>query len=308
MKLPYRLLLGLMFALPLTLVSFALAQASPTRQESDPAPDCQECHASYQTAWETGAHSKALVDPVFKAAWDAVDNPQQCLACHTTGFDPATGTSEASGITCAACHDPVPANHPLSPASMSHAADACGRCHTDTLFQWESSQHGKSDLTCVNCHDPHATKLMTEDTSTLCASCHGTRVAAYGHSAHAAQDLTCTDCHIGESEGELGMGRARHTHTFAVDLDTCTQCHENEIHNPTVAMLIDAGTPEPLVSMSSGQPTTVSHTPDPASPLGVAAFTGLIGLAFGIVLAPMLEKGFRRMTKHNRHGESEVRP
>jgi predicted CXXCH cytochrome family protein len=299
----HRLLIGLLFALPLTLVSYALAQASPAPQDGAPPPDCQECHASYQMAWENGAHSQALVDPVFKAAWDAVNNPQECLACHTTGFDPATGTSEASGVTCAACHDPVPANHPLSPASMSHAAKQCGECHTDTLFQWQSSQHGESDLTCINCHDPHGTDLKTADTSELCASCHGTRVAAFGHSAHAAKGLTCTDCHIGEAEGELGMGRARHTHTFAVDLDTCNECHESEIHNPQVAMLIDGGTPVPPESMSSGQPTTVSPAPEPASPLGVAAFTGLIGLAFGIVLAPMLEKGFRRAARNPRSRE-----
>jgi predicted CXXCH cytochrome family protein len=305
MKLIYRLLVGLMFALPLTLVSFALAQASPARQEADPAPECQECHASYQTAWEGGAHSKALVDPVFKEAWDAVGNPKDCLACHTTGFDPATGTSEASGVTCAACHDPVPANHPLSPASMSLAADKCGACHTDTLFEWQSSQHGESDLTCINCHDPHATSLKTSDTSTLCASCHGTRVAAFAHSSHAEQDLTCTDCHIGETDNELGMGRAKHTHTFAVDLDACTRCHENEIHNATVAMLINAETPVPPESMASGHPTTVSAEPAPTNALGVATFTLLIGLAFGIVLAPALDRGFRRIAR--RLSANEVR-
>jgi predicted CXXCH cytochrome family protein len=303
MKTTHRLLIGLLFAVPLTLVSFALAQAGPVADESQPPPDCLECHASYQAAWESGAHSQALVDPAFKAAWDAVGNPQECLSCHTTGFDPATGTSQASGVTCAACHDPVPANHPLSPASMTRAADKCGECHTDTVFEWQNSRHGQSDLTCVNCHDPHGTSLKTDDASTLCASCHGTRVAAFAHSAHAAQDLTCTDCHIGEKDGELGMGRARHTHTFAVNLDTCTRCHENEIHNPTVAMLIESGTPVPPDSQSSGQPTNVSTNPPPVSPLGIATFTGLIGLAFGIVLAPILEKGFRRVSRTNRSSE-----
>lgn len=304
MKLIYRLAFGLAFALPLALISFALAQASPVRQAGGFAPDCQECHSSIQAAWEGGSHSQALVDPVFKQAWDAVGNPNDCLSCHTTGFDPVTGTSEESGVTCAACHDPVPANHPLSPASMSHAADSCGECHTDTLFEWQSSQHGQSDLTCVNCHDPHANTLKAEDTSTLCASCHGTRVSAFGHSAHAAQDLTCTDCHIGETDGPMGMGSARHTHTFAVDLDTCTECHENELHNPAVAMLIEAGTPVPPVSMSSGQPTTVNHDPQTGSPLGVATFTGLMGLAIGIVLAPLLEKGFRRAAQHSQNREA----
>jgi predicted CXXCH cytochrome family protein len=297
-----RLLIGLVFALPLALVTFALAQAQPLAQDTPPTDqDCQECHAQYVTAWEGGAHSQALSDPAFNDAWTAEGQPQECLGCHTTGFDAATGVYAEAGVTCAACHDPVASNHPLAPAYMSRSAELCGSCHRDTEFEWQNSRHGESDLTCVSCHDPHAANIRASDTSTLCADCHGTRVAAFAHSNHAEEGLTCTDCHITATGAEPGMGNSLHSHSFDVNLNTCTACHEYEIHNPAAAMLIagDGVTPTPVVtnSQNSGHPGTVTDEPKPASATGFALFAGLIGLAFGIVLAPWLERGFRRLTR-----------
>jgi len=302
-----RLIIGLVFALPLACVTFALAQAQPLAQDITPSdPDCQECHAQFVKVLETSAHGQSLSDPVFSEAWAAEGQPQECLGCHTTGFDPATGTYAAPGITCAACHDPVATNHPLAPAYMSRSAELCGDCHRDTQFEWQNSRHGESDLTCVSCHDPHATDIRASDTSSLCADCHGTRVAAFAHSNHAEQGLTCTDCHITATGAEPGLGNSSHSHSFEVNLNTCTQCHEYEIHNPAAAMLLAGDgvspTAEPPNSMNSGHPGTVSTDPEPASPLGFALFAGLVGLAFGIVLAPWLERGVRRLT----HGSSSA--
>lgn len=306
----FRLLLGLIFALPLAFVTYALAQAStapaavavPVAQDEPPAlPDCQECHAQYQEVWAAGAHGQALNDPTFQADWEAQGKPQECLGCHTTGFDAATGTYEAAGVTCVACHEPVASNHPLAPAFMSRSAELCGQCHRDTEFEWRNSRHGESDLTCISCHDPHATMIKAEDTSSLCADCHGTRVAAFAHSNHAEEGLTCTDCHITETDAPPGMGNAQHSHSFDVNLNTCTKCHEYEIHNPAAAMLLAADgvgpTVEPPSGLNSGSAGTVSTEPQPTSPVGFALFAGLIGLAFGIVLAPWLERGLRRFTQ-----------
>lgn len=303
-RLAFRLVLGLAFGLPLALVSIAFAQ-SGTEPEAviTTETECQDCHENYQIAWEGGAHGQATSDTIFQEAWEAQGRPGDCLSCHTTGYNPVTGTYHAEGVTCAACHNPIDYNHPLSPASMSRSASLCGDCHTDTYFEWQSSQHGKSDLTCVSCHDPHATTIRASDAATLCASCHGTRVAAFGHSKHAEEGLTCTDCHIGEAEGALGMGRGQHSHAFTVDLSKCTKCHEAELHSPAAAMLTAAETPLPPDSMSSGKPDAVTTDPQPNSPTGWAIITGLLGLAFGIVLAPWLERGFHRFTHADAHPE-----
>ena len=125
-------------------------------------------------------------------------------------------------------------------------------------------------------------------------------VEAYGHSNHAQEGLSCTDCHITKTDAPLGMGNAQHSHTFVVDLNTCTECHENEIHNSSSAMLVPpsdatATTIVPPSSLNSGSSGTVSATPAPASPVGFALFAGLIGLALGMVLAPWLERGATRL-------------
>lgn len=287
--------LGLVFALPLAIVTFALTQARVSAQATEPtSPECQECHAQIQQVWSGGAHSRALSDSVFKAEWQKAGSPKECLACHTTGYNSADGTFHAEGVTCAACHDPVPSNHPLSPATMSRAADMCGQCHKDTFFEWQSSKHGQSDLSCVSCHDPHSTGLRAADASTLCSTCHGTRVASFGHTKHAEKGLTCTDCHITQKTA-TGNGTGTHTHTFTVDLTKCNTCHSSDLHSPSGAMLAAAVTPASPDSGNSGGPITVSAKPQPVSPLGYAVFTGLIGLAFGMILAPWLERGMRRM-------------
>ncbi len=304
-----RTLVGLVFALPLALLSFALVQAGSPQQEPVPAQQCVDCHPQYQAAWVTGSHGQALQDPKFVEAWGKQGQPPECLTCHAPGYDPNSGTFAEEGVTCEACHDPVPADHPLAPAAMSRSASMCGNCHRETEFEWQNSRHGQSDLTCVSCHDPHATTLRTQDTSELCASCHGTRVDAYSHSQHAEQGLTCTDCHIGETGSEPGMGNAVHSHSFEVNLTTCTKCHEDELHSPSAAMLLTGqgeATPQPPDSLNSGHPSTVSISPAPVSPLGFAIFTGLIGMAFGIVLAPWLERGFRRLSRPEK--PSQIKP
>ncbi len=307
-----RLLIGLACAAPLALLTFAFVQAEQAPRTDHPASaDCQQCHAQYQQAWSAGAHSRALTDQVFVTAWQAQGKPKECLDCHTTGYDPQTGSYEEGGVTCTACHDPVASDHPLAPAFMSRSAELCGQCHRDTLEQWKNSKHGASDLTCVSCHDPHATSLRAKDTSNLCSDCHGTLVAAYGHSAHAQRGMTCTDCHITLTNNPPGMGLSTHDHSFKVDLNTCTKCHASDMHNAAAAMLI-SGTGITSTPLPSPQPTTAAHLgtvaedPKPVSPVGFALFAALIGLAGGIVLAPWLERGFRRVARagNRREGRS----
>ena len=308
-----RLLIGLACAVSLALVTFTFVQGENAPRGSHPANgDCQQCHAQYQQAWSASAHSQALVDAVFVADWEAQGKPKECLACHTTGYDAQTGSYEAGGVTCAACHNPVSSNHPLAPAAMSRSSDLCGTCHRDTEAQWKASQHGQSDLTCVDCHDPHATILKAADTSSLCSDCHGTLVAAFGHSSHAQLGMTCTDCHITQIDTQPGMGHSTHDHSFTVDLNTCTKCHANDMHNAAAAMLSSGTGIAHPTPMPSAQPTVAAHLgtveaePKPLSPLGFSVFAGLVGLAAGIVAAPWLERGFRRATRGDRQQGSHT--
>ncbi len=95
-----RLIYGLLFAVPLMLVTYALAQASPVQQGSAPVEsaqtqDCQACHPAFQAAWEQGIHGKAGSNPAFQKAWMDQGKPEECLACHVTGYDPVSKTWKA---------------------------------------------------------------------------------------------------------------------------------------------------------------------------------------------------------------------
>jgi hypothetical protein len=52
-----------------------------------------------------------------------------------------------------------------------------------------------------------------------------------------------------------------------------------------------------LDAMASGESADVTEEPSPVSPVGFAAITGLIGMASGMMLAPWLERFYRRMNQ-----------
>src|SRR5512140_308559 len=108
-RLMMRLMLGLIFAVPLMLVATVMVQASPSA--AAPAQEamlsnCVVCHAEYQNSWEHGQHGQAATNQNFLTAWKAQGSPTQCMQCHATGYDANTQTWKTSGVTCEACHGP----------------------------------------------------------------------------------------------------------------------------------------------------------------------------------------------------------
>lgn len=293
MKWMIRLITGLAFALPMFLVTVAFVQADDQAAPAETG-QCSACHSDLYKVWETGAHGQAASDPAFRDAWVEQGSPERCLACHTTGYDGETGQYRAEGITCEACHSPVPANHPQDPMPSDRGASMCGNCHTETFFEWQVSTHRENDLACVGCHDPHATQLKTEEPSTLCATCHRDRASNFAHTAHSQQGLTCADCHLASLDSQNGEGHAVRDHSFNVRLSTCNKCHAYQMHDPG-AVHTDKPTPEPVDSMASAETMGVSLEPAPVNPFGYAALAGLIGFGVGIVVSPWLERWYRRM-------------
>ncbi|MBK7219238.1 MAG: hypothetical protein IPH95_19830 [Candidatus Promineofilum sp.] len=104
-----------LLAAVLGLLAVPTANAAPLRQDATPVPnaeDCTGCHEGLRGYWEQSAHGYALVDPAFQKAWMEAGSPDECLACHTTGFDPETGEFKEGGVGCLACHSPFPATTP----------------------------------------------------------------------------------------------------------------------------------------------------------------------------------------------------
>ncbi|MCA9932583.1 MAG: hypothetical protein H6662_09820 [Ardenticatenaceae bacterium] len=308
------------FAALLVFVTVTASKAMPLAQVPLP-DDCQECHESIQQHWEESAHGQAVTDPIFQEAWLNAGSPVDCLACHTTGFDAETGTWEEDGITCAACHQ-LPDNsshHPEQVMPTDVSSRACGTCHVDTHAEWQVSEHSQSEMACNRCHNPHTTELKTGSVQELCIACHNEESYFYEFTAHAAEGLLCTDCHLNVSDTELGEGHGRREHTFQVDLATCNQCHDQEMHAPmvtdsamseigmadTTAVSATEVSCEQLFATDSVVHTAQSGvayaaepylTSQPASANGPLTYLvpAGFGLIFGMMLAPWVEGIYRR--------------
>ncbi len=308
-KLFIRLFYGLLFALPIMLLTYAFAQAGnppqaqQLQQQSTPLI-CPACHESTQKEWEQSAHGMAVSDPTFRNEWEAQGKPGECLTCHVTGYDPDKGTWLADGITCTACHNTTQANHPLQPITADRSSKLCGTCHQETYFEWQASVHRQNGVDCIACHDPHATSLKAEDAYSQCSSCHKERSTIFTHSQHSQSGLTCADCHMAvlsdPTEGHSGRD-----HTFTVRLSTCNTCHAYQMHDPAQVHAVDP-TPSQPDALAAVESASVADVPNPVSPVGFATLAGVFGVAAGAILAPWLERLFRnRKQKSQDTGEDQ---
>ena len=307
-----RMSLAMVIAVLFAGASLAVVQAregvnAPLEIHAQQSPDCTTCHTEFQMSWQSGPHGQSARDPVFVADWTQQGKPGACLVCHTTGYDPATATWEADNVSCEACHGTPPADHPKTPMPIDRSPDLCGRCHSDTRFgwqDWQGSTHYQRGMNCTTCHDPHSASIKLtvdrsaagNDVSTLCINCHQEASMNFPYTAHHQQGVACVDCHLEHLEQS---DRAAHTvpdHSFSASLQTCNTCHAAQMHADADAV----GTGEPAsAAILPPQLQTASVTPEPmpVSPLGYASLAGLIGLAAGMVMAPWLEKAYRRAVK-----------
>jgi hypothetical protein len=315
-----RLLIALVFALLAAGVTLIMASAqSGTVAPVQTPSDCASCHSEIQTTWQNGAHGKAGSDPIFLDNWSKQGKPSACLACHTTGFDPATDTYKTDGVTCESCHKPVPPDHPKNPMPVEPSEKLCGQCHSSERFEVPDSQastHYERGIACASCHDPHSTSLQTvpgswgtaktDPVSQLCVTCHKESNMDFSLTAHAQKNVSCADCHVNEADG---VERAPHTvpdHSFQANVASCNTCHTQQMHSPGEATntkeadVVVAVQPTPELKLSA-----VTPEPTAVGPLGFSAMAGLIGLAGGMVLAPWLERSYRRVTKQNREEQDD---
>jgi predicted CXXCH cytochrome family protein len=223
-----------------------------------------------------------------------------CMKCHTTGFNPSTGVSKSYGVTCEACHSPIPADHPTKKMPVNSSTDMCEKCHSDSRFnwtKWQDSKHYQQDMKCVECHDPHSTSLQhvgtdSADNSALCIRCHKDDKKMSPDSVHGKAGISCIKCHLGDKKG-VDEFHVVPDHSFKVDIATCDGCHVDQIHRPASdqpVALNPSPTPTPTISIPSPTPDPVVQS-QPANEsnkqllwLTFAGITGLIGLVIGIAI------------------------
>lgn len=302
-----RIAYGALFAIPLMLLTYAFAQASPPvdinpQDEVSQEQVCKSCHPAFYETWEEGLHGQSFSDPAFQKAWKEGGKPDECLSCHVTGYDSMTGNWDEDGVACARCHNPVPEDHPREAMPVARSSDLCGDCHTETYFQWQASVHRQKDLGCETCHDPHGSQLLVANDEGLCASCHKARSSNFSHTQHSQEGLACADCHMADLGEQVNQAHGNKDHSFFVSLDTCNGCHVYEMHDP-VAVHEEEPPAENLDPMASVETSSVLAAPKPVSPIGFALLAGLVGLAAGVVLAPWIERFQNKLDMRNKEDE-----
>lgn len=275
-----RLLIALIFALFAAGVTLVIASAKDGKTES-PAQfttDCAACHTEAKVTWEDGAHGKANV------------------------------------MTCETCHGTAPVDHPKTPMTINRSADLCVACHSDARFgveDWKASKHNQLGMDCATCHDPHSASLkkadaptdgqiVTDDISQLCINCHKEHSMTFSYTSHNQKGVTCVDCHV----NHFGDPAANTVpdHSFNASLTSCNTCHGEQMHSAADAT---EGSSAPLSAEVETPSVSVTPEPDPVSPMGFSAMAGMVGLAGGMVLAPWLERWFRRAVKQNKDEDNE---
>ncbi len=310
-----RLMIALLFALLAAGVTLMAVQAQDETPPKEQSLNCAACHTEFQTSWMSGPHGHAVDDPVFVEEWTAQGKPGACLVCHVSGYDPATATWEADGVTCEACHGEAPVDHPKSPMPIDHSTDLCGRCHTDTRFgwqEWKVSTHYQRGMDCTVCHDPHSAALKQvasargsvptyEDASELCITCHNEFSMDFPYSTHHQQGIACVDCHVNHLENEDRPTHSVPDHSFNASLKSCNTCHADQMHKPGEALKTETSEPDAQTSIEQQNVELAAVTPEPGpiSPVGFAGLAAMIGLAAGMVLAPWLERFYMRAVKHD---------
>lgn len=320
-----RFIFALVIALVMAGATLVIASAQEGTPQQPATPmtsnDCATCHSDVYDAWQKGPHSQSLTSEKFQALWGEQGKPGACLVCHTTGYDPASGTSKADSVACEACHNPIPSNHPMDNMPVDKSPDLCSTCHSDPNFvveNWKLSTHYQRNMTCSVCHNPHNTRgpenieSTMADASGLCTNCHKDFMKDFPNSSHASGNVTCVNCHLGispEVEEPTSFEEIHKTpdHSFIAKISTCSNCHSQQMHAAGAATAVTVGAVvEPTAEVVAAEtPETntapVMEKPAPVSPIGFAGMAGLLGLAAGMVLAPWLERAYQNYVKRGKN-------
>lgn len=277
---------------------------------AEEAVTCQECHTAEGGRLDFAALGYNAPDVMRLTNFPptlTVENlttpdmaPEACLECHEPGHELWTQSLHGQkGVGCVSCHKlETDGEHPEVMLTMEKGAETCGACHLSHYDEWKVSAHGQLNATCVSCHNPHSQQQMTlEGNQTACETCHRDYSEKVQHSTHQAAGLTCNDCHKNTIRNS--------GHTFAIEADTCLNCHAETIH--TADLMVSAGLD---VGQAAVEPET---TPAPEMAADETAKTeGGVGIAlpawFLILISVLLGGGLHWLLSTRRLSEPQEQP
>jgi len=298
----------------LALFSTAVFADAPTPLQEDP-NQCALCHQTEVQDWQASPHAGAMssMDPAALAQCQENQGADcTCLSCHTSSFDPTAQTVPHEGVTCEACHGKFVEGHPEN-GEMKLTVDSsvCSECHTETHKSWENTPHAQAGVQCIGCHRSHTQNLRLDD-EVLCKSCHRDRLEDKGHAAHVKTGINCIDCHTSPasttSAAAAAAGQLVGSHQFAVDTESCANCHGQTFHEGQTAIgeaaaLVAAA--EPALAQAATTEETPAQIVNEQSNrrwlqgatalsfgLGIG-FGGMIGIVFMLVIGLIVQRSWR---------------
>lgn len=208
------------------------ADSAESLPDDHPVQGCQECHLDITNSWVDSPHAHAYDDPYFQEQWVGLGEPSDCLTCHTTEFDAATGDYVAEGVSCVGCHGETPEEHPPQTLEIRADNDYCGTCHTTTHSEWRLTGHFSAEIGCSDCHDPHNQQPLFAEPDDLCLNCHEEDMGNYLEDMHIEEGIGCVDCHalVIPPEEEPQDGIVPTGHAFTITPATCVACHTDSLH------------------------------------------------------------------------------
>jgi DmsE family decaheme c-type cytochrome len=188
---------------------------------------------------ERARGQSSLTAPAYTA------EARTCTPCHSEvvksfADNPHAGsvaTRDGKGVTCASCHGSQKAHvetggvksKALDPAlgTFRQADDMCLSCHGGKPSLFQRSAHGKSNVSCVDCHRIHSpgkTKYLVKVAQKeLCLQCHADVKPQFWMPFHHKVEeglVECTDCH--DPHGALQERSSASSHG---QNSYCTNCH-----------------------------------------------------------------------------------
>lgn len=191
--------------------------------------DCIKCHV---TGWEeSGTYANGVKNTLegIPGAW--YENGVGCESCHGKGSEHIAlknmvDIKKAKGDlkikvdmrkeTCGVCHQREEGKISLAAKDLIESRQQ----YTEMKLTWK----GRTHMTCVSCHNPHASALTKEGIVKTCEGCH-TKIAVKIQPM-ASAGVKCLDCHMPyAARGAYdSMVRAYHrgdtrAHIFGISLD-----------------------------------------------------------------------------------------
>lgn len=133
-----------------------------------------------------------------------VQGVESCQKCHESYFEIAKNDwvhGPAAMLECRRCHEAH--RSPYDGLLTTQQPDLCYKCHDQAWFAEDPFHRTISDLTCSNCHDPHAAgnRLLLVDARSFERR---SKIRHATGSEHPTWNLTeCSQCHMTDASNRL---------------------------------------------------------------------------------------------------------